>query len=34
MHAMQLAGSTGDTAVRLRAAVLGFGATARGASPR
>jgi len=31
LHAMQLAGSTGDYGRRLRAAVLGFGATARGA---
>jgi len=31
LHAMQLAGSTGDYGRRLRAAVIGFGATARGA---
>jgi len=31
LHAMQLTGSTGDYGRRLRAAVLGFGATARGA---
>ncbi|MEY9968741.1 alanine dehydrogenase [Streptacidiphilus sp. MAP12-16] len=31
LHALQLAGSTGDYGRRLRAAVLGFGATARGA---
>ena len=31
MHAMQLAGSTGDYGRRLRAVVIGFGATARGA---
>src|SRR5882757_314714 len=31
LHAMQLAGSTGDYGRRLRAVVLGFGATARGA---
>jgi alanine dehydrogenase len=31
LHAMQLAGSTGDYGPRLRAAVIGFGATARGA---
>ena len=31
MHALQLAGSTGDYGRRLRAAVIGFGATARGA---
>ena len=31
LHAMQLAGSTGDYGRRLRAVVIGFGATARGA---
>ncbi|MDH6575405.1 N(5)-(carboxyethyl)ornithine synthase [Kitasatospora sp. MAP5-34] len=31
LHALQLIGSTGDYGRRLRAAVLGFGATARGA---
>jgi alanine dehydrogenase len=31
LHAMQIAGSTGDYGRRLRAAVIGFGATARGA---
>ena len=31
LHAMQLAGSTGDYGPRLRAVVIGFGATARGA---
>jgi alanine dehydrogenase len=31
MHALQLAGSTGDYGRRLRAVVIGFGATARGA---
>jgi alanine dehydrogenase len=31
LHALQLAGSTGDYGRRLRAAVIGFGATARGA---
>ncbi len=31
MHAMQIAGSTGDYGRRLRAVVIGFGATARGA---
>ena len=31
LHAMQLAGSTGDFGPRLRAVVIGFGATARGA---
>ena len=31
MHAMQLAGTTGDYGRRLRAVVIGFGATARGA---
>ncbi len=31
LHAMQLIGSTGDYGRRLRAAVIGFGATARGA---
>lgn len=31
LHALQLAGSTGDYGRRLRAVVLGFGATARGA---
>ncbi|HEX4723111.1 MAG TPA: N(5)-(carboxyethyl)ornithine synthase [Pseudonocardiaceae bacterium] len=31
LHALQLVGSTGDYGRRLRAAVLGFGATARGA---
>ncbi|MFC8453530.1 N(5)-(carboxyethyl)ornithine synthase [Kitasatospora sp. NPDC057223] len=31
LHALQLTGSTGDYGRRLRAAVLGFGATARGA---
>jgi alanine dehydrogenase len=31
LHALQLAGSTGDYGRRMRAAVLGFGATARGA---
>ncbi|MEU1956288.1 N(5)-(carboxyethyl)ornithine synthase [Nocardia rhamnosiphila] len=31
LHAMQLLGSTGDYGRRLRAAVIGFGATARGA---
>ncbi|WGW12367.1 N(5)-(carboxyethyl)ornithine synthase [Saxibacter everestensis] len=31
LHAMQLTGSTGDYGRRLRAAVIGFGATARGA---
>ena len=31
MHALQLIGSTGDYGRRLRAAVIGFGATARGA---
>ncbi|WP_371502174.1 N(5)-(carboxyethyl)ornithine synthase [Kitasatospora sp. NBC_00374] len=31
LHALQLSGSTGDYGRRLRAAVLGFGATARGA---
>ncbi|HEX6248118.1 MAG TPA: N(5)-(carboxyethyl)ornithine synthase [Nocardioidaceae bacterium] len=31
LHAMQLAGVTGDYGPRLRAAVIGFGATARGA---
>ncbi len=33
LHAMQLAGITGSYGRRLRAAVIGFGATARGASP-
>ena len=31
LHAMQIAGSTGDYGRRLRAVVIGFGATARGA---
>ena len=31
LHAMQLTGSTGDYGPRLRAVVIGFGATARGA---
>jgi alanine dehydrogenase len=31
LHAMQIAGSTGDYGRRLRAVVVGFGATARGA---
>jgi hypothetical protein len=31
LHALQLIGSTGDYGRRLRAAVIGFGATARGA---
>ena len=31
LHALQLTGSTGDYGRRLRAAVIGFGATARGA---
>src|SRR5512139_685269 len=31
LHAMQLAGATGDYGRRLRAVVIGFGATARGA---
>jgi alanine dehydrogenase len=31
LHAMQLSGSTGDYGRRLRAAVIGFGATGRGA---
>lgn len=31
LHALQLAGTTGDYGRRLRAAVIGFGATARGA---
>jgi alanine dehydrogenase len=31
LHALQLAGSTGDYGRRLKAAVIGFGATARGA---
>lgn len=31
LHALQLAGSTGDYGRRLRAVVIGFGATARGA---
>ncbi len=31
LHAMQIAGSTGDYGRRLRAIVIGFGATARGA---
>jgi alanine dehydrogenase len=31
LHAMQLAGTTGDYGRRLRAVVIGFGATARGA---
>ncbi len=31
LHALQLAGSTGDFGRRLRAVVIGFGATARGA---
>ena len=31
LHAMQLAGSTGDYGRRLKAVVIGFGATARGA---
>ncbi len=31
LHAMQIAGSTGDYGRRLRAAVIGFGATGRGA---
>ena len=31
LHALQLVGSTGDYGRRLRAAVIGFGATARGA---
>ena len=31
LHALQISGSTGDYGRRLRAAVLGFGATARGA---
>jgi alanine dehydrogenase len=31
LHALQLAGSTGDYGPRLRAVVIGFGATARGA---
>jgi len=31
LHAMQIAGSTGDFGRRLRAVVIGFGATARGA---
>ena len=31
MHALQIAGSTGDYGRRLRAVVIGFGATARGA---
>lgn len=31
LHALQLAGRTGDYGKRLRAAVIGFGATARGA---
>ncbi|TWP48003.1 alanine dehydrogenase [Lentzea tibetensis] len=31
LHALQLSGSTGDYGRRLRAAVIGFGATARGA---
>ncbi|MGH3859485.1 hypothetical protein [Actinokineospora sp.] len=31
MHALQLTGSTGDYGRRLRAVVIGFGATARGA---
>lgn len=31
LHAMQISGSTGDYGRRLRAAVIGFGATARGA---
>jgi len=31
LHAMQVAGSTGDYGRRLRAVVIGFGATARGA---
>lgn len=31
LHALELAGSTGDYGRRLRAAVIGFGATARGA---
>lgn len=31
LHALQIAGSTGDYGRRLRAAVIGFGATARGA---
>lgn len=31
LHAMQMAGSTGDYGRRLRAVVIGFGATARGA---
>jgi alanine dehydrogenase len=31
LHAMQIIGSTGDYGRRLRAAVIGFGATARGA---
>ena len=31
LHAMQLVGTTGDYGRRLRAAVIGFGATARGA---
>ncbi|KQU07033.1 alanine dehydrogenase [Rhodococcus sp. Leaf7] len=31
LHALQLAGSTGDYGRRLRAAVIGFGSTARGA---
>ena len=31
LHAMQLSGSTGDYGPRLRAVVIGFGATARGA---
>ena len=31
LHAMQISGSTGDYGPRLRAVVLGFGATARGA---
>ena len=31
LHALQLAGATGDYGPRLRAVVIGFGATARGA---